>query len=152
MRRSPCTTCSRGSRRATGGRGGAVAESGVRLAAAALASGCMRILVGAARRGLAAARSESSRRYTSRSCVRRKGKRGIWMAQETEIKLKINSAADLRRRLKRLCAKIIVPRTLEVNVLFDTAESDLKTREELLRIRTETLTGAPNRGKARSGR
>ena len=61
------------------------------------------------------------------------------MAQETEIKLKIDGVPELRRKLKRLGATIIVPRTREMNVLFDTAESDLKSREELLRIRTETL-------------
>lgn len=74
------------------------------------------------------------------------------MAQETEIKLRINDVRELRRKLKRLGAKLIIPRTWEVNVLFDTAESSLKTREELLRIRTESLAASKNRHGVQRGR
>lgn len=70
------------------------------------------------------------------------------MGQETEIKLRIEDVKELRRNLQRLGAKISVPRTREVNVLFDTAASDLKKREELLRIRTETPAARGKRVKA----
>ena len=64
------------------------------------------------------------------------------MAKETEIKLRIQDLPALQRNLRKLRARIAVPRTLEHNLLFDTARSDLKRREQLLRIRTETRIGA----------
>jgi adenylate cyclase, class 2 len=70
------------------------------------------------------------------------------MAQETEIKLRINDARDFQRRLKRLGVRILVSRTREVNVLFDTARADLKDREQLLRIRTEKPATGRNRRRA----
>lgn len=60
------------------------------------------------------------------------------MGTETEIKLRIDDTKELRLRLRRLGARISVPRTLEENVAFDTLGSDLKQREQLLRIRIET--------------
>jgi adenylate cyclase class 2 len=63
------------------------------------------------------------------------------MARETEIKLKINDVAALRRLLKRIGARLAIPgiaRVHEVNVIFDTPQGGLAKHGQLLRIRTET--------------
>jgi len=63
------------------------------------------------------------------------------MAQEIEIKLRINDPAALKRTLKRLGAHPVggqTGRVHEWNVLFDTAQGDLAKHGQLLRIRTET--------------
>lgn len=62
------------------------------------------------------------------------------MANETEIKLRIDDVEALRRALKGLGARHIrrgAGRVYERNVLFDTREGELGRREQLLRIRTE---------------
>jgi adenylate cyclase class 2 len=71
------------------------------------------------------------------------------MAKEREIKLRIEDLTALRRALAKLGARIVSKRVHERNVIFDTPKFDLKKREELLRIRTETA-GA-SRGKADRG-
>jgi adenylate cyclase, class 2 len=63
------------------------------------------------------------------------------MRKEREIKLRIADLPALRRALRRLGARVIRPRLHEGNVLFDTAEGALASREQLLRIRTERLSG-----------
>lgn len=63
------------------------------------------------------------------------------MGKEREIKLRIADLAALRRALRRLGARIARPRLHERNVLFDTAEGALASREQLLRIRTERPSG-----------
>ena len=63
------------------------------------------------------------------------------MAKEREIKLRIADLPALRRELRRLGAGVVRPRLHERNVLFDTAEGSLASREQLLRIRTERLSG-----------
>jgi adenylate cyclase class 2 len=66
------------------------------------------------------------------------------MGQETEIKLRINDVEALRRALKKMGAKKPArgaSRVHEFNVLFDTPEGELRKREELLRLRTETPEG-----------
>ena len=60
------------------------------------------------------------------------------MAKEREIKLRIEDLPALRRGLAKLGALDVRPRLRELNVLFDTPEFDLRQREHLLRIRTET--------------
>ena len=59
------------------------------------------------------------------------------MGKEREIKLRIADLPALRRRLRKLGARVFRPRVHEHNVLFDTADGSLAAREELLRVRTE---------------
>jgi adenylate cyclase class 2 len=64
------------------------------------------------------------------------------MARETEIKLKITDQEALQRALTRLGAHLADPRRSRIheeNMIFDTPESRLANRGQLLRIRTETL-------------
>ena len=63
------------------------------------------------------------------------------MGREREIKLRIADLAAVRRALRRLGARVARPRLHERNVLFDTVEGALASREQLLRIRTERLSG-----------
>jgi adenylate cyclase class 2 len=70
------------------------------------------------------------------------------MAQETEIKLRIANLKAFQRALMRLGARTVVKhgRVHERNVIFDTPESALAARGQLLRIRTETSAkGSKNR-------
>jgi len=72
------------------------------------------------------------------------------MAHETEIKLRVADPKKLRARLKALGARRVGHgdgRVHESNVLYDTAEEDLRRRGQLLRIRTETRAGADSRRK-----
>jgi|SRR5277367_3280162 len=73
------------------------------------------------------------------------------MAQEIEIKLRISDAEALRRKLKRLGARLVASgtgRVHEWNVLFDTPQGDVAKRGQLLRIRTETPESKSKNGKA----
>lgn len=68
------------------------------------------------------------------------------MSQEIEIKLRIIDLQAVRRALKKLRARPIVPapgRVHEMNVLFDTPQGDLARHAHLLRIRTETPVALP---------
>ena len=72
------------------------------------------------------------------------------MAEETEIKLKIDDVRAFHRALKRMGARPIgagTGRVHEENVIFDTPEGGLAKHGQLLRIRTET---PEVRGKAKS--
>jgi adenylate cyclase, class 2 len=69
------------------------------------------------------------------------------MAQETEIKLRVNDEQALQRGLRRLGARAAVGRVHEWNVIFDTPQSDLAKQGQLLRIRVETPRNGPKRGK-----
>jgi len=62
------------------------------------------------------------------------------MARETEVKLRITDLKALARALKRLGARTVGVggRVHEMNVIFDTPESRLAERGQLLRIRKET--------------
>jgi adenylate cyclase, class 2 len=67
------------------------------------------------------------------------------MANETEIKLRVEDVELFRRELGRLGARLVrrgSGRVHESNMLFDTAEEDLRRRGELLRIRRETQVGS----------
>lgn len=57
--------------------------------------------------------------------------------QEIETKLCVPDVSVLQRRLKRLRAREISPRTHESNTLYDTPGKDLTCRGELIRIRIE---------------
>jgi|SRR5271170_3184524 len=73
------------------------------------------------------------------------------MAREIEIKLQINDLIALRLALKRLGARLLgkgTGRVHECNVLFDTPQSDVAKRGQLLRIRTETPESKSRNGKA----
>jgi adenylate cyclase class 2 len=69
--------------------------------------------------------------------------------RETEVKIRIQSVAALRSRLKRLGLLRIHPRTLEDNVLFDTPDRALRKMRAILRLRrygsrwTVTYKGTP---------
>ena len=63
------------------------------------------------------------------------------MAKEREIKLRIEALPTLRRALAKLGARVAKPRVHERNIIFDTPESTLAKREQLLRIRTEAPAG-----------
>jgi adenylate cyclase, class 2 len=63
------------------------------------------------------------------------------MARETEIKLRVASIAEFRKKLKRIGARPAVRalgRVHEWNTLYDTPAAELRGRDELLRIRVET--------------
>src|SRR4029077_4938708 len=63
------------------------------------------------------------------------------MAKETEIKLRIADVEAFHAVLKRISARPVDParaRVHEENIIFDTSESRLANRGQLLRIRTET--------------
>jgi len=72
------------------------------------------------------------------------------MGKEREIKLRIEDLPGLRRRLAKLGAHMVRPRSHERNALFDTAEGLLARREQLLRIRTELLVGRSRKEVPRS--
>jgi len=77
------------------------------------------------------------------------------MAQEREIKLKIDDADAFRRKLERLGALPVAGNNGSVhewNVIFDTPQSDLAKRGQLLRIRTETPARVSIRGEGASRR
>ena len=66
------------------------------------------------------------------------------MAQETEIKLKIDDVKAFHRALKRMGARPVgggTGRVHEENVIFDTPQGGLAKHGQLLRIRTETPEG-----------
>lgn len=58
------------------------------------------------------------------------------MAIETEIKFRVDDAAELGRRLREAGFHEETPRTFEMNVLFDTPERKMRARTEILRIRS----------------
>jgi len=68
------------------------------------------------------------------------------MAQEREIKLRINDVDAFRRKLQVLGAEHPAGNpgpVHELNLIFDTPQSDLFQRGQLLRIRTETPLADP---------
>ena len=62
--------------------------------------------------------------------------------KEIEIKIRVPDVAAIRRRLKRLRAREISPRTHESNILYDTPRQDLRRRGRLIRIRIEQPASA----------
>lgn len=56
---------------------------------------------------------------------------------EIEIKLRVPDARAIRRRLGRLHARKILPRTHEFNTLYDTPRLNLRRRGQLIRVRIE---------------
>lgn len=76
------------------------------------------------------------------------------MAQEIEIKLRITNSKALETGLKRLGARSAngLERVHEWNVIFDTPESRLAEKGQLLRIRTETRSKGSNKQRGRGGK
>lgn len=72
------------------------------------------------------------------------------MAEEREIKLRIEDLPGLQQSLAKLGARIAKPRVHEHNTIFDTPEFTLAKREHLLRIRTETLATTTRKSKSHS--
>jgi adenylate cyclase class 2 len=58
------------------------------------------------------------------------------VAVETEIKFRIGDLAELASRLEQAGFHLDTPRTFESNVLYDTADRQMRARTEILRIRT----------------
>jgi adenylate cyclase class 2 len=58
------------------------------------------------------------------------------MAVETEIKFRVADLAGLAQRLPSAGFRIETPRSFESNVLYDTPERTLRSRTEILRIRS----------------
>jgi adenylate cyclase, class 2 len=72
------------------------------------------------------------------------------MPRETEIKLKIDNPKSFLRRLSKLGAKPSIPRTHELNLIFDTPDGGLAKHGQLLRIRTETPVAASKKSPPRT--
>jgi adenylate cyclase, class 2 len=76
--------------------------------------------------------------------------------QETEVKLRVGSAAQARRLLRRAGFRVLRRRVFEENLVFDTPGHRLRSRGELLRLRragkhvTLTFKGAAAKGKHKS--
>jgi adenylate cyclase class 2 len=58
------------------------------------------------------------------------------VALETEIKFRVADLADFRRRLEAAGFHEETPRSFESNVLYDTPDRQMRTRTEILRIRS----------------
>src|SRR5580698_5376744 len=66
------------------------------------------------------------------------------MARETEIKLRVTSIPEFRKKLKRVGARTVASGSGQVhewNTLYDTETQDLRGKDLLLRVRVETPTG-----------
>jgi adenylate cyclase class 2 len=57
------------------------------------------------------------------------------LSNETEIKLPVPSVAFIADRLEKLGFKVKTPRHFEANLIIDSADSSLRARGELLRVR-----------------
>jgi adenylate cyclase class 2 len=75
------------------------------------------------------------------------------MARETEIKLRVESIVEFRKKLKQVGARTVATgsgRVHEWNTLYDTKAQDLRLKDLLLRVRVETPTGrSRSKGKKR---
>jgi adenylate cyclase class 2 len=58
------------------------------------------------------------------------------MAIETEIKFRVASVDGLVLKLRQAGFRLQTPRTFESNVLYDSADRQMRTRTEILRIRS----------------
>ena len=57
-------------------------------------------------------------------------------AIETEIKFRVADTAALEAKLSSIGLQLITPRSFESNVLYDTADRSLRSKRELVRIRS----------------
>jgi adenylate cyclase class 2 len=58
------------------------------------------------------------------------------MAIETEIKFRVDDVANLARRLEAAGFRVLTARNFESNVLYDTPDRQMRSRTEILRIRS----------------
>jgi adenylate cyclase, class 2 len=72
------------------------------------------------------------------------------VGREVEIKLRVTDLRELRGKLKRLGATVKIGRVYERNELWDTPRWDLMSREQLLRIRSESRSPGARKHGARS--
>jgi len=57
------------------------------------------------------------------------------MANEVEIKFRVDDLRRLARKLKAAGFRLVTPRTREINTLYDLPGAVLRNRKELLRLR-----------------
>ena len=57
--------------------------------------------------------------------------------EEIEVKFLIDDLVAMRQRLVALGATLTTPRTYEANLLFDTADAQLRRQGRLLRLRRD---------------
>lgn len=60
--------------------------------------------------------------------------------QEIEAKFYVQHLADIEVRIKQLGGKLIQPRTLEINLRYDTPNRDLQRSGRVLRLRQDVVT------------
>jgi len=70
--------------------------------------------------------------------------------QELEVKYYVGDLAQVERRLLDLGAALSQPRTLEVNLRFDTAQNELAQSLRVLRLRQDTAARLTFKGPAQS--
>jgi adenylate cyclase, class 2 len=70
--------------------------------------------------------------------------------QEIEVKFYINDLQDVQRRLVQMGAQMQQPRTLEVNLRYDTADGELTRSFRVLRLRLDTAARLTFKGPARA--
>jgi adenylate cyclase, class 2 len=70
---------------------------------------------------------------------------------EIEIKLRVQDIGAIRKLLKQLRAKEIIPRTFESNTLYDTPRQNLRHQGRIIRIRIEELASGRGRNSSHEG-
>jgi adenylate cyclase class 2 len=55
---------------------------------------------------------------------------------EVELKISVSDPATFQHAVERLGFTLVTPRTLEINTLHDTPQRNLRSRKQILRIRT----------------
>ncbi|MGC8855823.1 MAG: class IV adenylate cyclase, partial [Anaerolineae bacterium] len=60
--------------------------------------------------------------------------------QEIEAKFYVQSLAGIEKRIKQLGGRLIQPRTLEINLRYDTPNRDLQRSGRVLRLRQDVVT------------
>lgn len=70
--------------------------------------------------------------------------------QELEAKLYVSNLAILETRLQTLGARLVQPRTHEINLRFDTPDGQLRRSLQVLRLRQDTLARLTYKGPAKT--
>ncbi len=70
--------------------------------------------------------------------------------QEIEVKFYTGDLAALQARLVRLGAQLLQPRTLEINLRYDTADGELARSMRVLRLRKDSAARLTFKGPARA--
>jgi adenylate cyclase class 2 len=69
--------------------------------------------------------------------------------QEREIKYYVSDLARIASHLEEMGARLVQPRVLEVNLRFDTRDSDLSKAHRLIRLRQDTAAHLTYKGPSR---